>query len=125
MVKRQLDVRRKVYKQKIQISGKAKSTDALLSELLHIIKKHSIEIENTHVATHQQLSIVFEKPSFLVGCKIRHQFEEGQVLTWYHGDIVSYKKQQFQVHYPESNEMCTFSLAELQNDFYAGDLWFQ
>ena len=25
----------------------------------------------------------------------------------------------------ESNVMCTFGLAELGNDFYAGDLWFQ
>jgi len=27
------------------------------------------------------------------------------------------------VHYPETNEMCQFTLDEIKDDFYSGDLW--
>ena len=97
----------------------------LLNELSHMIKKHPVDvIKQTKKPLHQQLYVVFEKPSLLNGCEIRHQFEDGETLTWYKGKIINYKNQHFQVYYLETDETCEFTISELKDDFYAGDLWF-
>ena len=97
----------------------------LFQELSQIIKKHPIEACKVETPLHQQLNVVFNAPSLLVGCRIRHQFEdENETPSWYQGQIVSYRKQHYQVSYPDTDEKCDFTLSELKDDFYSGDLWF-
>lgn len=128
LVKRQLQLHTKVYQQKgIQISltekGKPKSAQELLNELSKVITKYPVQSESiAEKASHQMLHVFFDRPSLLAGCRIKHQFEEDSCLVWYEGVIVSCRKRCVSVHYPDANEDCQFTLDEIKDDFYFGDL---
>ena len=129
LVKRQIQLRMKVYKQKgvrvlLTDNGKEKSGSRLLKELSDIIIKHPLQIEvNSEQPFHQMLHVVFNRPSFLASCRIKHRFEEDGSLVWYEAKILSCRKQQVRVHYPDTDELCQFTLDEIKDDFYFGDLW--
>ena len=73
------------------------------------------------------LHVLFDRPSLLASCRIKHRFEQDGSLVWYEGEIVSCRKQLVRVHYPETYEMCQFTFNdtfnEIKDDFYSGDLW--
>ncbi len=71
LIKRQVDLRSKVYKQK--------GVRILFTEKGNPKSKHPVE---PNVPLHQQLYVLFEKPSQLVGCELRHRFEDGDVVRW-------------------------------------------
>ena len=129
LVKRQIQLRIKVHKQKgiqllLTVNGKAKCASMLLKELLDIILKYPIHVEvHSKEPCHQMLYVLFDRPSLLASCRIKHKFEVDGNLIWYDGEIVSCRKQQVKVHYPETHEICQFTLNEIQDDFYSGDLW--
>ena len=129
LVKRQIQLRTKVYKQKgIQVlltdNRKAKCAPRLLKELSDIILKYPVQVEvNAEEPSHQMLHVLSDRPSLLTSCRIKHRFEQDGSLVWYEGEIISCRKQQVRVHYPETYEMCQFTLDEIKEDFYSGDLW--
>ena len=72
---------------------------------------------------HQQLYIIFNKPSLLSGVRFKHRFEEDSSLRWYEGHVTSYRAGQLYLYYHETEENCQFSLEELKEDFYSGDFY--
>ena len=103
IVKRQVMIRKYVYKQKgiaipFTLKGKPKPVDQLLAELKQVILCQHIRIRKRTTndsARRQQLHTLFERPSLLVGVKIKHRFEEDGCFTWYEEIITHYKKQNF------------------------------
>jgi len=121
----------KLYKQKgvrvlLSEKGKEKSSTRLLTELSDIIINHPLHIEvNSEKPFHQMLHVVFNRPSLLAKCRIKHRFEEEDgSLVWYGAEILSCWNQRVRVHYPDTDELCQFTLNEIKDDFYSGDLWF-
>ena len=47
--------------------------------------------------------------SLLASCRIKHRFEENGSLVWYEANMLSSRKQQVRVHYPDTDELsvCT------------------
>ena len=128
MVKRQVMIRKHVHNQKgiaipSTLRGKPKPVDQLLADLKQVLCQH-VHVQRTASASsgHQQLYTIFDRPSLLVGVKIKHQFEEDGSLTWYKGIITRYNKQNFFVHY-DTEENCVFTFNDLKEDFLSGDLW--
>ena len=129
LVKRQIQLHTKIYKQKgvwvlLTANGKAKCAFRLLKELSDIILKYPVQVAvNSEELSHQMLHVLFDRPSLLASCWIKHRFEQDCSLIWYVGEIVSCKKQQVRVYYPETYEICQFALDEIKDDLYSGDLW--
>jgi len=71
LVKRQIQLRTKVYKQKglrvlLTSNGKAKCASKLLKKLSDIILKCPVQVEvNFEEPSHQMLHILFDRPSLL------------------------------------------------------------
>ena len=128
LIKRQVQLRNKVYNQSVTLkqseSGKLKPVNHLCEELNSIIKNNPVKLQAHPETLHQELHVVFDKPSLLVGCKVKHRFEIEKKLVWYEGKIVMYRKQEFSILYPSTDETCIFSREEIKEDFYSGDFWF-
>ena len=131
LIQRQVQLRTLVYQQKgIKINmtekGKPRPVLELLKDLSTIITERPVRVrkkESTHLA-HQQLFVVFSKPSLLKGVKIKHRFNEGGSLRWYEGTIISSTRDKWlTVHYHETDEKCLFTLNEIEEDFFSGDLY--
>ena len=71
---------------------------------------------------HQQLFTIFKKPSLLKGVHIKHRFEEDGELKWYDGIFTRINKKEAMVSYDGSKEEYHFSLEEIKEDFFSGDL---
>jgi len=66
------------------VSGKAKHIDTLSKEFVTIINKHPVKVQaHLDEEVQQDLNVVFEKPSLLVACKLKHRFEIGPKLAWF------------------------------------------
>ena len=128
LIKRQVQLRNKVYLQSVVLNqsenGKMKPLERLCQGLASIIKNNPVKVQAHLEKSHQELYVIFDKPSFLVGCRVKHRFEVGAELVWFDGEIVSYRKQEFSLLYPKTTETCLFFRDELKEDFYSGDLWF-
>ena len=129
MIQRQVQLRTTVFKQKgLRINlterGKPRSLTAILAELKAIIINRPVRVRRVQAEVgHQQLYVIFNKPSLLIGSKIKHRFEEGGSLKWYEGIITSVRGRKLHVYYQETNEKCQFSLEEIKEDFYSGDFY--
>ena len=83
------------YKQKdvrvlLTANGKATCACRLLKELSDIILKYPVQVEvNSEEPSHQMLHILFDRPSLLASCRIKHRFEQDGSLVWYEGEILS------------------------------------
>lgn len=128
MIKNQVQLRNIVYQQSVVLNqsenGKLKTIERLCQEFIAIIEKHPVKVQAHPEKSHQELRVVFDRPSLLVNSKVKHRFEVEQKLIWYDGVLVSYRKQEFSVFYPKTGETCLFSIDELKEDLYSGDLWF-
>ena len=129
MVQRQVQLRINVFQQKgIRVNmtekGKERPLSTILKELAEIIIKRPVRVRRleAEVTDHQQLYVIFNKPSLLIGVKVKHRFEEGS-LKWYYGVITSFRRGKLIVHYQETDETCQFSLEEIKEDFYSGDFY--
>ena len=116
MVLRQVQLRINVFQQKeIRVNmtekGKERPLSTILKELAEIIKRpvHVRRLE-AEVTDHQQLYVIFNKPSLLIGVKVKHRFEEEGSLKWYYGVITSFRRGKLIVHYQETDETCQFLL---------------
>ena len=132
MVRRQVQLRTQVFQQKrvkivFTVKGRPKTSSELLKELSAIIVSAPVRVRRKEeTVKHKQLYVVFDKPSVLTGVKIRHQFQATDgTLQWYDGVITSYKRQNFTIHYEATAENCEFTVDELKEDLFSGDLWIQ
>ena len=81
-----------------------KPVDRLCKELISIIQNNPVKVQAHPEQSYQELYVIFDKPSLLVGCKVQHRFEVEQKLVWYHGEILAYRRQRFSILYPETKE---------------------
>ena len=77
------------------------------------------------VCNHQRLSVIFDKPSLLVGAKFKHRFNVDGTDKWFEGYVKCYRKSRFTFGYIDINdhELYCFSLDEIKEDFFNGDFW--
>ena len=105
--------------------GKPRPLHTILKELKQIIVNNPIRVRRLQQAeNHQQLQLISSKPSLLSGVNFKHRFEEAGALRWYEGHVTSYKGGQLYLHYDETDENCQFSVEEINEDFYSGDLFY-
>lgn len=71
-----------------------------------------VRVRRLQEESHQQLYLIFNKPSLLNGVKFKHRFEDGS-LKWYNGHI-SYRGR-LNLYYHETDENCQFLVEELKN----------
>ena len=130
LIKKQAQIRSYVYHQPVTIifshHGVVKSDAQLLQELSKIIKQHpinsKIQDDCALPSNHQQLSVLFDKPSLLVGVKLKHRFIVDGKEQWFKGHIKSYRKRKFSILY-DPEELSDFTLDEIKDDYFNGDLW--
>ena len=130
LIKKQVQIRSYVYHQPVTIifshHGVVKSDAQLLQELSKIIKQHpinsKIQDDCAFPSNHQQLSVLFDKPSLLVGVKLKHRFIVDGKEQWFKGHIKSYRKRKFSILY-DPEELSDFTLDEIKDDYFNGDLW--
>ena len=127
MVQIQVQLRSMVFHQKgIKMNMTENRKPIPVSELLQDLSKKVTERpirvrkkDQTHPA-HQQLRVVFEKPSLLRQVKVKHRFDMDGSLEWYEGTIKSVRCNRVTIHYQETDETCQFTLDEIKEDFF---LW--
>lgn len=127
LVKKQIQMRTHIHHQSVSIffshHGNAKSIQELLQELSYIITSNPIRAMKKTVCDHQSLSIIFDKPSLLVGAKFKHRFNVAGTDEWFNGSVDNYRKNQFTFSYVGTDELSHFSLNEIKEDFFNGDFW--
>ena len=129
MVQRQVQLRTTMFKQKgLRVNmterGKPRPLSMILRELKEIIVTKPVRVRRLQEAgNHQQLYLIFSKPSLLSGVKFKHRFEEEGSLRWYKGHISSCRRGQLNLYYHETDENCQFSVEEIKEDFYSGDFF--
>ena len=127
MVKTQKLLRTLVYNQKgiklkLSSNGKLRPIQDLLKDLATVISTKPVAVRRKeHAQAHQQLYTIFTKPLLLKGIHIKHRFEENDDLKWYEGVVVSINKKEVLICYNEDGEY-QFTLEEIKEDFYSGDL---
>lgn len=105
IIKTQRHIRKKVFKQNINItltrSRKQRSVADLLQELSDFIR------------THCPFSELLEKPHILVGSRIKHRFETNGERKWFGGMVVSYDPitRSHEIKYDEEEDLCSFDLS--------------
>ena len=127
MVQIQVQLRSMVFHQKgikmnMTENGKPIPVSELLQDLSKKVTERPIRVrrkDQTHPA-HQQLRVVFEKPSLLRQVKVKHRFDMDGSLEWYEGTIKSVRCNRVTIHYQETDETCQFTLDEIKEDFF---LW--
>ena len=117
-----------IYHQSVNIfshHGNAKPNEELVQELSHIIMSNPIRAVKRVVCNHQRLSLIFDKPSLLVGAKFKHRFNVDGTDKWFEGYVKCYRKSCFTFGYIDINdhELYRFSLDEIKEDFFNGDFW--
>ena len=128
LVKIQKLLRTLVFNQKgitlsMSAKGKPRPVSVLLKELATIISTKPVRVRRKGQAqAHQQLLIIFEKPSLLKGVCIKHRFKEDGELKWYKGIFTRINKKEAMISYDESEDEYHFSLEEIKGDFFSGDL---
>lgn len=128
LVKTQKLLRTLVFNQKgvnlsMSAKGKPRPVSELLKDLATIISTKPVRVRRKDVAqAHQQLFTIFKKPSLLKGVHIKHRFEEDGELKWYDGIFTRINKKEAMVSYDGSKEEYHFSLEEIKEDFFSGDL---
>ena len=103
--------------------GKQRPLSMILRELKQIIVNKPVRVQQLQAGSHQQLYLIFNKPSLLNGVKFKHRFEEDGSLKWYEGHISSYRGGRLNLYYHETDENCQFLVEELKEDFYSGDFY--
>ena len=104
--------------------GKQRPVCQLLKDLHTIISTKPVRVRRKNQPqTHQQLFTIFNKPSLLKGVNIKHRFKEDEELKWYEGIFTHINKKEAMISYEGSKEEYHFSLEEIKEDFFAGDLF--
>ena len=127
LVKKQVQIRSLLYKQGVTIffshKGTTKSDDQLLQELSQIIKNNPIKrVGSITPPGHQSLSVLFDKPSWLRGAKVKHKFDVNGEEKWFMGHVKGYRQNEFAILY-DTEELCKFTTEEIKEDYYNGDFW--
>lgn len=128
MVKAQKLLRTLMYNQKgvklnLSVKGKQRPINDLLKDLAAVISTKPVAVRRKQPKLlHQPLYTIFKKPSLLKGVHIKHRFEENEDLKWYEAVFVHINKDEAIIHYNECDEDYQFSLEEIKEDFYSGDL---
>ena len=129
LVKLQKLLRTLVFNQKginlnMSAKGKPRPVSALLKELATVISTKPVRVRRKDQAqAYQQLHVVFKKPSLLKGVRIKHRFEEDGELKWYEGIFTRINKKAAMITYDGDKEEYHFSLEEIKEDFFSGDLF--
>ena len=127
LVKTQKLLRTLVFNQKginlsMSAKGKPRPVSELLKDLATIISTKPVRVRRKKAQAHQQLFTIFKKPLLLKGVHIKHRFEEDEVLKWYEGIFKRINKKEAMISYDGSEEEYNFSLEEIKEDFFSGDL---
>lgn len=103
--------------------GKPRPVSVLLKELATIISTKPVRVRRKGQAqVHQRLLIVFKKPSLLKGVRIKHRFKEDGELKWYEGVFTRINKNEAMISYDGNKDEYHFTLEEIKEDFFSGDL---
>ena len=103
--------------------GKPRPVFELLKDLATIINTKPVRVRRKdQPQAHQQLFTIFKKPLLLKDVHIKHRFEEDGKLKWYEGMFTCINKKEAIISYVGSKEEYNFSLKEVMEDFYSGDL---
>ena len=108
----------------ITANGKLRPVSEILKDLSTIIRVKPVHVQRKDKAQdHQQLLIVFRKPSLLKGVRIKQRFKEDGELKWYEGTITRINKKEAMICYNGNNDEYHFLLHEIKEDFFLGDLF--
>ena len=124
LIRMQINIRKKVFNQKVNIpfshKGKQRPLSDIVSEITKLIEEHSLTPDSNQDALIAQPHI--SDPISLIGREIQHRFKlPSGKYKWYNGVIISYnaKNKTHEIAYDDETDHCYFNLA---NDIKDGDL---